>query len=82
MPCFVFGQVLNTKFEQTLKLLWITLREYAHTCNQMPFFAKKIFHSFIGNGKIVETLIKHGARVNATDQDGDSALMLVAVSGS
>lgn len=42
---------------------------------------RKFESIFVGNEKIVKTLIKNGARTNVTDSDGDSALMKVAAQG-
>lgn len=41
----------------------------------------KKFHSFVGNKKIMQTLLESGANINATNLDGDSALIVAAANG-
>lgn len=45
-------------------------------------FKKIHFNLFAGFENIVQTLIEHGANINATNNDGESALLLAAAKGS
>lgn len=59
---------------QNLFCLWKNKKNHTNYCYLIPLI-------LIENKKIVETLIENGANINATNSDGDSALIVAAKNG-
>lgn len=67
-------------------MLWVTMvrlkrKSINETISKRSFagFTPLMRSAIIGDGEITRALIENGANVNATNNDGDSALMVAAL---